>query len=192
MTTVAWDGTILAVDSIFTCQNNVAKNSKKIFKRIFDHDNQTIVALAFSGVETKMHVAKEWFLTSYDITKKIGPDNFPEFVDNSDDFEMIMVQRKNTKDIRQHLFTGRNYASDVHAFSLRIEKVKLPICGSEAIGSGWQWAMAAMDFGASAIEAVNYAKKRNCHTGGKIFYFNFETLGNNVDEHLSDNLILSR
>jgi len=35
-------------------------------------------------------------------------------------------------------------------------------------GSGEFWAMAAMDFGCSAKEAVKYAMTRDMYTGGKI------------------------
>jgi len=42
----------------------------------------------------------------------------------------------------------------------------------DAIGSGWQFAMAAMDFGKSAKEAVQYASKRDIYTGGKIKVYN--------------------
>lgn len=38
----------------------------------------------------------------------------------------------------------------------------------DAIGSGWQFALSAMDFGRNAQEAVEYAAKRDCYTGGKI------------------------
>ena len=46
---------------------------------------------------------------------------------------------------------------------------------SEAIGSGDYLAMAAMDFGKSAIDAVKYAAKRDCKTGGVITCFDIST-----------------
>lgn len=39
---------------------------------------------------------------------------------------------------------------------------------NDAIGSGWQFALSAMDFGRSAKEAVEYAATRDSCTGGKI------------------------
>ena len=39
---------------------------------------------------------------------------------------------------------------------------------SFAMGNGWQWAMAAMDFGKTAKQAVEYAKTRDIYTGGKV------------------------
>ena len=39
---------------------------------------------------------------------------------------------------------------------------------NSAMGSGNQFAVAAMDFGKSAEEAVKYASTKDCYTGGKI------------------------
>lgn len=39
---------------------------------------------------------------------------------------------------------------------------------NDAIGSGWQFALSAMDFGKSAKEAIKYAATRDVGTGGKI------------------------
>ncbi|EKO3434948.1 hypothetical protein NTH51_002229 [Vibrio fluvialis] len=39
---------------------------------------------------------------------------------------------------------------------------------NEAIGSGRYWAMAAMDFGKTPKQAVEYAKTRDCYTGGEV------------------------
>lgn len=43
---------------------------------------------------------------------------------------------------------------------------------NHAIGSGDYFAIAAMDFGRSAKEAVKYAATRDCYTGGKIKVIN--------------------
>ncbi len=42
---------------------------------------------------------------------------------------------------------------------------------NEAMGSGWEWAIAAMDFGKSASDAVEYAKTRDSASGGKVNVF---------------------
>lgn len=42
---------------------------------------------------------------------------------------------------------------------------------NEAIGSGRYWAMAAMDFGKTPKQAVEYAKTRDCYTGGDVHEF---------------------
>ncbi len=43
-----------------------------------------------------------------------------------------------------------------------------PLSYNFAIGSGEQWAIAAMDFNKNAIEAIEYAKVRDFRTGGKV------------------------
>lgn len=53
---------------------------------------------------------------------------------------------------------------------LRLRRVR----GKEACGSGWQWAQAAMDFGANAIEAVRYASKRDVYTGGRVRSYTYD------------------
>lgn len=40
-----------------------------------------------------------------------------------------------------------------------------------AIGSGWEWAYAAMDFGRSPAQAVRYAMTRDVSTGGSVRVF---------------------
>lgn len=39
---------------------------------------------------------------------------------------------------------------------------------SDAFGSGCDWALAALDHGKTAKEAVEYAKTRDCYTGGEV------------------------
>lgn len=48
----------------------------------------------------------------------------------------------------------------------KLDKVELDF--NEADGSGCDFALAAMDYGATAKEAVNYAKTRDAFTGGKV------------------------
>lgn len=47
-------------------------------------------------------------------------------------------------------------------------RFKLNLLEHWAIGSGGDWAVAAMDFGCTAQEAVKYAMTRDCRSGGKI------------------------
>ena len=49
-----------------------------------------------------------------------------------------------------------------------IWKQELELSNPEAIGSGAAYALAAMDMGASAEEAVRAAMKRDIYTGGKV------------------------
>lgn len=45
---------------------------------------------------------------------------------------------------------------------------KSPVECNDAMGSGSSWAIAAMDFGKSAVDAVKYAATRDNGTGGQI------------------------
>jgi len=58
----------------------------------------------------------------------------------------------------------------------QIEKVGVIVYKNEikfnrAIGSGWKLAFAAMDFGRTAKEAVEYAMTRDSGTGGKVYEY---------------------
>lgn len=46
-----------------------------------------------------------------------------------------------------------------------------PLSYDFAIGSGGHWAMAALDFGCTLTEAINYTKTRDKGTGGEIHIF---------------------
>lgn len=48
---------------------------------------------------------------------------------------------------------------------------------NDAGGSGAHYALAALDFGKTAIEAVEYAKTRDCRTGGKVRTIHFKIRG---------------
>lgn len=45
---------------------------------------------------------------------------------------------------------------------------------NDAIGSGAWWALAALDHGKTAKQAVEYAKTRDCYTGGKVHVFDID------------------
>lgn len=57
-----------------------------------------------------------------------------------------------------------------------VYKNRLNHLDSYAIGSGMPFALAAMDMGMTAKEAVEYAKTRDSHTGGKVSVFDIETM----------------
>lgn len=46
---------------------------------------------------------------------------------------------------------------------------------TDAIGTGEQFALSALDFGKTAKEAVEYAMTRDCYTGGKVHVYDIET-----------------
>jgi hypothetical protein len=53
--------------------------------------------------------------------------------------------------------------------------IKFRIDHSSYIGSGGEWALAGLDFGLSAKQAVKYAITRDSGSGGKIHVFNVKT-----------------
>lgn len=50
-----------------------------------------------------------------------------------------------------------------------------PVTFNDAQGSGYRFALAALDMGKSAKEAVEYAMTRDIYTGGKVQVINVET-----------------
>ncbi len=48
----------------------------------------------------------------------------------------------------------------------------LPLEYTEAIGSGMDWAVAALDLGLDTREAVKYAMTRDCMSGGAVHVYN--------------------
>lgn len=48
------------------------------------------------------------------------------------------------------------------------------ITTNDAIGSGFKFALSALDFKATAKEAVEYAATKDCYTGGKVRVFNLD------------------
>lgn len=46
--------------------------------------------------------------------------------------------------------------------------VRMPVTGPVAYGTGWKWALAAIDHGRNAVEAVKYAATRDHDTGGDV------------------------
>jgi hypothetical protein len=50
-----------------------------------------------------------------------------------------------------------------------------PVDHNESIGSGSSFALAALDFGKSAKEAVEYAITRDCYSGGKVHVYDIKS-----------------
>lgn len=51
-------------------------------------------------------------------------------------------------------------------YELEHKLILIPASPNVATGSGWGWATAAMDFGCNAVEAIEYAGKRDGGTSG--------------------------
>lgn len=50
----------------------------------------------------------------------------------------------------------------------------MPLKNNDTAGSGCEFALAALDFGKTAKEAVEYAMTRDCYTGGKVRVFDLK------------------
>lgn len=87
------------------------------------------------------------------------------------DFEDLMSLNKNDKvEIRPEcggvlISNGKAYSVDTdnEGFFIMAELTE-----NLTVGSGSSFALAAMDFGMSAKDAVNYAKTRDIYTGGRV------------------------
>lgn len=133
MTTIAWDGKTLAVDSQGTSDGARVENILKLFS-VDD------MAIASTGDYQDSEVIWEWF-------KHHEADATPPTVESNTAGIFI-------KDGQAYEFYDK----------LRLCKVEAP----QASGSGWKWAMAAMDHGLNAKEAVEYASTRDIYTGGTV------------------------
>lgn len=132
MTTVAWDGTTLAVDRQADLGGMLFEDVKLL------RPHQSIVLAACGRAEFSHRVAK-W------LADGSPEDSKPELTDG-DGWSGIMVQ------------------SGV-AWLLEDGLIQMPITGRLALGSGKCLAMAAMDHGQAAPEAILYASTRDAYTG---------------------------
>jgi len=139
MTTIAWDGKTLAVDSAQSRGDIITGlKMKKLYL-----DVGPFKAVAISGVTQNYEPLIKWI--------KCGGDN-PSI---SDHFSILCINKK-----------GQCFGlhdGDQLYFVRRKDK-----CSE---GSGWQIALGAMDAGATAIEAIKIASKRDVYTGGKVQSF---------------------
>lgn len=144
MTTIAWDGKTLAVDSMVTSGDVITgTNEVKLFL-----DVGRFKAVAISGCIVQLLPLLDWI--------RSGEDGTPPKMDESDSIMCVTEKGK--------LLTFW------HGYSSTGQHSK----GVSSGGNGWQLALGAMDAGASAVEAIKIACKRNCYTGGKIRSYTFE------------------
>ena len=130
MTTAAWDGKQLAIDSQSTAEGAIDHYRNKM-TRLKDGS-----AVAGAGMTSDAYKFKRYM-------------DHGEEVRLSENFEALVAKNGNAQ-----------YFDD----SLIPRNIKPPY----AIGSGWKWAIAAMDHGRNAVEAVKYASKKDTLTGGRI------------------------
>lgn len=122
----------------------------------------------------------------------IVSDNAEKFIINGDDVYFLtgtiadfepFVKRmsgEETGELKYELNCSAFLASDRVVYSCtmdsngKINKERMTY--SDSMGSGAVQALAAIDFGESAINAINYAKTRDSATGGLIRKFNVASM----------------
>ncbi|MCE8003631.1 20S proteasome subunit A/B [Billgrantia ethanolica] len=133
MTTIVWDGTTLATDSLISVNGSTYNHAQKLFQL----DNGEWVA--FAGEQQEWWEVLEWLQAG-------APRNDKPNVSR---VEMII-------------------AGPDGVFEMFNKLVRIPVNGPVAYGTGWKWALAAIDHGKSAVEAVEYAIGRDHDSGGEV------------------------
>jgi hypothetical protein len=147
MTTVAWDGHVLATDS--RINGSRSYSGEKIWKL----PNGIIFA---GGGDRQIVLAVKNYLSLLNSERFTEPDPFsyqmPTKPTLSSDFSGLLVVRKKAYRL-EHL----------------IEPWEVP--ARFACGSGCDFATSAMALGMNAIEAVQFAMRFDINTGGEVQHF---------------------
>ena len=142
MTTIAYDGRYIAIDSRVSCDGHIASNSIDKFYITDDW------VLFWSGAIHQKDLYVDTFLAK------------GEFHDEPEVW--LMGFKKSTKEVFSIYVKNKRFLTD------KLE-------WKDGHGSGSCYAIGAMEFGASAVEAVKIAMGRDCATGGKINCFDTHT-----------------
>ena len=144
MTTIAWDGKTLAVDSMVTSGSTIISiDQEKLFIDIGRYK-----AVAISGSIVCMEALIEWICN--------GENGDPPKVD---DYDSLMCVDEDGR-----MLTFWHDSSKKPQYN----------SGITAGGNGHEIALGAMEAGATAVEAVEIACKLNIYTGGKVQSYTFE------------------
>ena len=141
MTVIAYRDGVVAADSQETMWDGRIQQCTKLFKV-----NDSIVCTAGDSYTGLIYL--EWY------KKGANPEYIPDLsmVDISEDFECLVIEKEN-------IYTINRFFQ-----SYEIEMTE----GFFALGCGAGYAMAAMEMGANAKEAVRVAIKYDAYCGGKI------------------------
>lgn len=144
MTTIAWDGKTLAVDSMVTSGGVViSTKEQKLFLNV-----GRFKAVAIAGSIVQLLPLIDWI--------REGENGDPPKMDDTD--SVMCVTDKGLLLTFWHGYSNTGQGCD----------------GVSAGGNGYEIAMGAMDAGATAVEAVKIACKRNIYTGGRVRSYTFE------------------
>jgi ATP-dependent protease HslVU (ClpYQ) peptidase subunit len=159
MTTIAWDGNILAADSQSSVGDTVnSLKSKKLYVNNFEDwifHGHTIIAFASSGN------AGDEFELIHRLKVKLGIDYDTKWTDSSNFMALLVTDRG-------ECFQLVKPESKTNASYCIVEE-------RATLGSGWQIAEAIMKAGHHAIEAVKIASEMNVYSGGNIQSFDYSS-----------------
>ena len=146
MTTIAYDGQYIAADGLACGGDMIYETDFKKFKKLLKFNN-AIVGCCGTAADIEI------FAENY------YPKEFTNMQLNS---------------------CGIGYCSEVGVFVCGVSTTNefyIDVLNSRqmAVGSGGKFAIAALDHGASAIDAVRYASTRDLYTGGVITTFDTRT-----------------
>ena len=153
MTTIAWDGRILASDKRATNGNGQVLITTKIY-RIGGSDENIFKGCLFatSGDVAAGRLMLEWFKRGGKTAK------FPD--------------RQRDKDNRSTILVVSQHGELMYFLDSPVPM--LPEQNLFTLGSGGEYAMGAMKMGASAIEAVKIACECDCYSGNGIDFLTLE------------------
>lgn len=144
---------------------------------VYDHKNKLIAVdsratsggLITSDNEQKWHIADDgtvWFLSGcisdYDLL-------FESFKDGDRAFDLSEIPDAVAFVVRDGAVSLRGVTDKGEAWTQKLTH-------SRCIGSGSTLALAALDFGCSAADAVKYAITRDCYSGGEVHCFDVEKM----------------
>lgn len=155
MTVVAWDGTTLAADRL-AINGNTRGTTRKIYKVVCPGKNGVIEKhlVGVTGLQWKGMEMLDWY------KRGASPSDFPECARSSNDTASLLVIRPEG--------------------ACRFEggPVPLPILDSyTALGSGRDFALAAMHMGGTAERAVQVACDLDAYCGAGLDWMTFDDEG---------------
>lgn len=161
MTTIAYDGKMLAWDGLVTTGPEIITRHGKDKIRLDLHDDGNVI-FGIAGCLALLPALIEWFGKGYD------PSEMPESSDGSRTVFFAMGHRKG-------LFPERKMREKI-VFSSDCPYPDYSYSNSKAfaVGSGQDYATGAMFAGASAVQAVRIAADCDVYTGGEIYFLDVE------------------
>lgn len=155
MTTIAWDGEMLAADTNIDFGNMRGFKNKisKYFIKNYDSENNSVILVGSSGDFLNSLLMEQWILDG------CVKENFPTTF--TDEFFQTLVIRLCGDDYKINLYYKHSH---------------LPITIDNkqwVIGTGSSFAITAMYLGKTAYQAVEIASMFDSNTGGRITTLTF-------------------